>query len=174
MSSFAWTARDPNQDELLFDILYRPETADVWTPLERGLRDMIFTWDTTAAPDGSYVVRIEASDAVSNEPGTALDGALETPAFDVDNSSPAIVFEPAVPQGDTSIIVFVVRDPPSPVQHVEYALDGERWQIVYPVDGIPDGRTERFEVTLPTNRLADLVVRATDAMHNTATAAPLQ
>ena len=174
LQSFAWTANDPNQDDLLFDILYRLESDDVWSPLERGLRDTIYTWDTTATPDGSYVVRIEASDVQSNAPGAALSGALETAAFDVDNSSPEIVFDPATTQGDTSVITFTVRDPQSPVQHVEYALDGERWQIVYPVDGIPDGRTERFEVTIAADRVADLVVRATDAMRNTTTAAPLQ
>ena len=172
LQSFAWTAADPNQDELLFDVLYRPESGGAWIPLERGLRDTIFTWDTTATPDGSYVVRVEASDAVSNAPDTALSGALETAPFDVDNSPPEIAFEPASARGDTSVIAFTVRDPQSPVQHVEYALDGERWQIVYPVDGIPDGRTERFEVTIPADRVADLVIRATDAMRNTVTAAP--
>ena len=173
LQTLAWTAIDPNQDELVFDVVYRMETADTWTPLERGLRDTIFTWDTTAAPDGSYVVRIEAFDGLSNAPGTALSGALETAPFDVDNSSPEIVFEPAVTQGDATVIAFTVRDAQSTVEHVEYAVDGERWQIIYPVDGIPDGRTERFEVTVPTASASDLVVRAIDAMRNTATAGAL-
>ena len=33
-------------------------------------------------------------------------------------------------------------------QKVEYSLDAQRWQVIYPKDGIFDSRTEQFELTL--------------------------
>ena len=69
------------------------------------------------------------------------------------------------------MVPFVVTDTHSPVQHVEYSLNTERWQIVYPLDGIPDSREERFEVSLAAADVPRLIIRATDAMNNTATAA---
>jgi hypothetical protein len=57
------------------------------------------------------------------------------------------------------------------VQRVEYSLDASRWRLVYPKDGIPDSRREEFEVTLDeTESSRSVIIRATDAMNNVATA----
>jgi hypothetical protein len=50
-------------------------------------------------------------------------------------------------------------------------VDAERWQAAYPADGIADEREERFELTVPAASVDRLVLRVTDAMQNTATAA---
>ena len=43
--------------------------------------------------------------------------------------------------------------------------------MVYPKDGIPDSRREEFEVTLDESEAArSVIIRATDAMNNVATA----
>jgi hypothetical protein len=64
-----------------------------------------------------------------------------------------------------------VRDDQSAVQRVEYSLDASRWRVAYPVDGIPDSRREEFEVTLDEPDAArSVIIRATDAMNNVATA----
>ena len=47
-------------------------------------------WDTTTVPNGTYFVKIVASDAPSNPAGTALTGELESVAFEVDNTPPVI------------------------------------------------------------------------------------
>ena len=171
LQTFVWTATDPNEDQLQYDVLYRLDTESTWHPLRRGVSETIFTWDTTSATDGTYRVRIEASDALSNSPGTALTGARESTPFDIDNSAPTIEVEPTRTEGGQTLVSFVVRDAHSPVQHAEYSFDAEHWQVLYPVDGIPDSRSERFEVSLDTDAVGRLVIRATDAMNNTATAA---
>jgi hypothetical protein len=57
------------------------------------------------------------------------------------------------------------------VQRVEYSLDASRWRVVYPKDGIPDSRREEFEVSLEENEMGrSVIIRATDAMNNVATA----
>ena len=59
----------------------------------------------------------------------------------------------------------------SAVQRVEYSLDASRWRVVYPKDGIPDSRREEFEIVLQQNEAArSVIIRATDAMNNVATA----
>ena len=171
LQTFVWTARDQNKDRLQFDVLYRSETDNTWQSLRKELGATIFTWDTTSTPDGTYVVRIVASDSPSNAPGMALTGAAESAPFDIDNSPPHITVEPVRSEADGTVVPFVVTDTHSPVQHVEYSLNTERWQIVYPLDGIPDSREERFEVSLAAADVPRLIIRATDAMNNTATAA---
>ena len=65
----------------------------------------------------------------------------------------------------------MVRDEQSPVQRVEYSLDASGWRVVYPKDGIPDSRREDFEVTLEGSEAGrSVIIRATDAMNNIATA----
>ena len=171
LQTFVWTARDQNVDRLQFDLFYRSETDTTWHSLREELGAPIFTWDTTSTPDGTYVVRIVASDTPSNAPGTALTGAAESTPFDIDNSPPRITLEPVRSEADRIVVPFVVTDSHSPVNHVEYSLNTEHWQVVYPVDGIPDSREERFEVSLVSADAARLIIRATDVMNNTATAA---
>ena len=65
------------------------------------------------------------------------------------------------------MLAFDVRDDNSAVQKVEYSLDGDRWQTVYPKDGIADSRVEQFELTVPEAQGAQgVVLRAADALNN--------
>jgi outer membrane protein assembly factor BamB len=170
LQTFVWRAEDQNDDRLQYDVSYRREGETVWRPLRRGLWDPIFVWDTTSVPDGTYVIKVEASDAPSNSPATALIGELESTSFDIDNTPPRIEFE-APPKPGSRTIAFVVRDDHSPVQRVEYSLDASRWRIVYPKDGIPDSRVEEFEIVLDESEMGrNVIIRATDAMGNVATA----
>jgi hypothetical protein len=152
--------------------MYRREGDTSWKSLRSGLTETIFVWDTTSVPNGTYVVKIVASDKLSNPPESALEGELESTAFDIDNTPPAIAFGASrVAQGRTTL-VFDVRDEWSAIQKVEYSLDGQRWQVVYPRDGIFDSRTEQFELTLDTALATHgVIIRAYDAKNNTATAA---
>ena len=75
---------------LQFDVLYRREGETAWKPLKRGVSDPIFVWDTTSVPNGTYVVKIVASDGPGNPPGTALTGERESRSFDIDNAPPVI------------------------------------------------------------------------------------
>jgi hypothetical protein len=171
LQTFVWKADDQNEDRLQFDISYRREGETAWKVLKRAMWDPIFVWDTTSVPDGTYLVRIAASDAPSNSPGAALAGELESVSFDVDNTPPRVETQPAARSGARTNITFVVRDDQSPVQRVEYSLDASRWRLVYPKDGIPDSRREEFEVSLEEGEAArSVIIRATDAMNNVATA----
>jgi hypothetical protein len=170
LQTFVWRADDENDDRLQYEALYRREGETAWKPLRRLLWDPIFVWDTTSVPDGTYIVKIAASDAPSNSPATALTGELESTPFDIDNTPPHIEIQPPAKAG-ARLITFVVRDDHSAVQRVEYSLDASRWRIVYPKDGIPDSRREEFVVSLEDGEAGrNVIIRATDAMNNIATA----
>jgi hypothetical protein len=171
LQTFVWKAEDENDDRLQYDVFYRHEGDTTWKPLKRGLWDPIVVWDTTSVPDGTYYVKVTATDAPSNSPATALVGELESVSFDIDNTPPVVEVQSATRAGTRATVRFVVRDEQSAVLRVEYSLDASRWRVAYPVDGIPDSRREEFEVTLDDVESArSIIIRATDAMNNVATA----
>ena len=54
---------------------------------------------------------------------------------------------------------------------MEYSLDAQQWQVVYPRDGIFDSRHEQFELALDDAAATKgLIIRAYDAKNNSATA----
>jgi hypothetical protein len=171
LQTFVWKADDQNEDRLQYDVSYRREGETAWRPLKRSLFDPIFVWDTTSVPDGTYLIKIAASDAPSNSPENALTGELESASFDIDNTPPRIDVQAPARGTARTTIVFSVRDEQSPVHRVEYSLDASRWQVAYPKDGIPDSRQETFEVAIQeTDGARNVIIRAADAMNNIATA----
>jgi hypothetical protein len=171
LMTFVWRADDDNNDDLQFDVLYRREGETTWKTLKRGLTDPILVWDTTSVPNGTYLLRVVASDATANPPGNALTGHMDSSAFDIDNAPPVITVTGVRRDGQRTIIAFDVRDEHSAVQKVEYSLDGDRWRPIYPKDGISDSRLEQFELVLDGEPGArGVVIRATDALNNVSSA----
>jgi hypothetical protein len=171
LQTFVWKADDDNDDRLQYDVFYRREGETAWRPLKRGLWDAIVVWDTTSVPDGTYYVKVVASDAPSNSPATALVGEFESVSFDIDNTPPNVEVQSATRSGSRVNVKFVVRDEQSAVQRVEYSLDASKWQTAFPVDGIPDSRREDFDVVVEDAAAAQsIIIRVTDAMNNVATA----
>jgi hypothetical protein len=171
LQTFVWKADDDNEDRLQYDVSYRREGDTAWKPLKRGLWDAIVVWDTTSVPDGTYYVKVAATDAPSNSPATSLVGEFESQSFDIDNTPPQVEVQSATRTGTRATVKFAVRDEQSAVLRVEYSLDASRWRVAYPVDGIPDSRREEFDVSLDdTDAARSIIIRVTDAMNNVATA----
>jgi hypothetical protein len=171
LQTIAWRAEDGDDgDRLTYTIEYRREGTDTWRVLRAGLTDSLFVWDTTSAVDGRYVIRVRASDSPSNAAERALVGEREGDPVDVDNTPPTITSE-IVRQGATARLAIHVVDGRSPIQKVEFSVAGGPWQIVYPVDGLADAPDERYELPLAANTdPAQIVIRATDLLQNTAAA----
>ncbi len=170
LQAFVWRAEDDNDDRLVYDILYRRDDESAWKPLRRAYADAVLVWDTTSVPDGTYIIRVVASDLPSNPAADARSGELDSTAFEIDNTPPAIVTTAIERAGAQTRVAFEVRDAHSPIDHVEYSLDGGRWQTVYPSDGVSDAKTERYEVLVDGDAAGRVVIRAVDAMDNAANA----
>lgn len=177
LQTIVWKAQDENDDDLTYDIFYRREGETNWKVLKENLLDPIFVWDTTSVPNGTYVVKIVATDALANPPGSALVAERESGPFDIDNTPPTITVLSAVRANNRTTVRFVVRDFDSTIQRVEYSIDGDRWRPIYPRDGIADTRVEEFELSLDVDTMGKaIILRAVDAMNNVATgrAEPLE
>ena len=171
LQTFVWRAEDANDDDLRYRLLYRREGETAWKTLKDDLEEAIFVWDTTSVPNGTYVVKVAASDSPSNTPSGALEGELESSAFDIDNAPPAVIVGGARNSGGRTTIQFEVRDEWSSISKVEYSLDAQQWQVAYPRDGIFDSRHEQFELALDDAAATrGLIIRAYDAKNNSATA----
>ncbi|PYR44155.1 MAG: hypothetical protein DMF93_01075, partial [Acidobacteria bacterium] len=170
LQTLQWKAEDENDDDLTYDVLYRREGETAWKTLRKGVAESILVWDTTTAPNGTYFVKIVASDAPSNPLATALTGELDSAAFEVDNTPPSIAVTNVRVVSGRTVISFDVKDDHSPIRGVEYSSDGQRWRGVFPVDGIADSREEHYELPIE-GELGDrgITLRASDAMNNVAT-----
>ncbi len=167
LQTFAWKAEDDNGDELTFDVLYRREGETEWRPLKSGLADTLVVWDTSSAPNGTYVLKIVASDTRSNPSELTLRGELESESFEIDNTPPAVTLGAIRRDGDSFVVPLGVKDADSALTRVEYSLDAQRWQTAFPMDGILDARQETFEIRLGESAAGRmLVVRATDSLNN--------
>jgi hypothetical protein len=170
LQTLVWKADDENDDDLVYDVLYRREGETTWKTLRKAMTEAILVWDTTTIPNGTYFVKIVASDAPSNPMATALTGELDSSAFEVDNTPPTISVASVRVVSGRTIITFDVKDDHSPIRGVEFSQDGQRWRSVVPVDGIADSREEHYELPID-GELADrgLTLRASDSMNNVAT-----
>jgi hypothetical protein len=171
LQTLIWRANDENDDDLEFVVQYRREGTTSWTVLRDDLAEPILVWDTTTVLDGTYFVKIVASDAPSNAPALALTGEMVGTAFDIDNTPPRIATPVTRLDGKTTVITFEVADDHSTIQTVEYSQDGLRWRGAFPVDGLADSRLERYEIRVDgTIGPRELSIRASDSMNNGASA----
>lgn len=170
LQTFAWKAEDDNDDELSYDVFYRREGDLNWRVLKTDLRDTLLVWDTSSVPNGTYVMKVLASDRRANPAAAALAGELESSSFEIDNVSPTVQIGALRRDGARFVVPAEVRDGDSVVTRVEYSLDAQRWQTAFPRDGILDARHETFELRLePEAAGRTLVIRATDALGNVGT-----
>jgi hypothetical protein len=167
LQTFVWKADDANGDELIYDVFYRREGETNWKLLKGGLVDSILVWDTGSAPNGSYVLKVVASDAKSNPTETALRGERESSSFEIDSTPPTVTLGTPRRESGSIVVPFEIRDSDSPLVRVEYSLDAQRWQSAFPQDGILDSRQEQFALRLDAASAGrTLVIRATDTMNN--------
>jgi hypothetical protein len=170
LQTFQWKADDDNGDELRYDVFYRREGDAAWRTLKTDLSDTLLVWDTSSVPNGTYVLKVAASDRKVNPPDIALTGELESSSFEIDNVSPTVQIGALRRDGTRFIVPAEIRDGDSAVAKVEYSLDAQRWQSAFPRDGILDGRQETFEIRLDADAGGrTLVIRATDALGNVGT-----
>jgi hypothetical protein len=121
-------------------------------------------------PNGTYQVKVLASDSLANPPGASLVGEMESATFDIDNTPPSIRVTGTRRDGARTVLLFEVRDDQSVVQRVDFSVSAEGWRPIYPKDGIADSRFEQFELPLDAAVTPDrVVIRAMDAMNNVAT-----
>jgi hypothetical protein len=170
--SVVWSAEDPNGDVLEYEVALRQVGEPSFRVLVRDHPFPGYAMDTGTLPDGSYEVRIMASDAPSNAPGQALNAQRVGGPFRVDHRAPEIL-ELAVSRSDekTLNVSGRVQDSASPIRVLEVSWDGRAWRPIVSEDGFLDSRSESFRASITLDgdqQGAWVAVRARDAAGNEA------
>ncbi len=167
----AWKVDNPDSDELRYRVQFRREGQARW--LDATSPDDVLTkpeleWDTASLPEGSYRLRVDASDEIANPPDDVTHHALESAPVRVDNTPP--VFKTISMNGRR--LRAEVVDGIGPIVRVEVAIDGRvEWRPLSPADGIFDTADETVDADLSSLIPAgpgphEVAVRAFDAAGN--------
>jgi len=172
--SVSWDAADPNGDNLTFKLFIKAEDETSWKPLATDLDDKAYSWDAESFSNGTYRLKLEASDAPDNPEGTALKTDRISAPFLIDNIPPRVEnLHSASRAGSTRdrttvTVSGTATDQDSRIAKIEFSVDGGDWKQVFPDDAIFDSLTEKFHfdaLDLPPGEHA-ITVRASDSQRN--------
>ncbi len=166
----AWQAEDPNGDKLIYTVEFRMRGDALWRLIEDKTDKTTLAWKIDAVPDGTYEVRVTASDSPDNPKDSVLSHALASEPFVVDNTRPTAVVtvRPGDPKSGKAVADVVMTDAGGIVASAEYSLDGGDWQEIAPEDRVFDSPTEKAAIALDGLKDGEhtLVVRVTDSSGN--------
>ncbi|MBN2431473.1 MAG: hypothetical protein JXQ27_08350 [Acidobacteria bacterium] len=172
--SLSWTAWDPNNDQLEYEVHIRPAGSDTWSRLADGLREPLLNVRRESIADGKYLFKVVASDAPSNSGGEAQSDFLLSKLVIKDATPPRLVTsEPEKIEAGFRFRL-AAEDQLSPIYSAEFSGDGgETWQAVFPRDTINDQLQEQYEVvvTSPAPQVRLVLVRVMDYAGNLAVTA---
>jgi sugar lactone lactonase YvrE len=166
--TIVWDASDENGDTLRYSLSIRKDGETAWRVLEADWTETIYAFDTLAFPDGTYLLRLTATDAPSNPPGLELRTEKTGPPLVIDNSLPVVKGLTVAKSGAALDVAFQAEDAYSPIQEVKVLVRPGEWRVVFPVDGIADSRSESFKLSLklPAGAENQVTVRVRDGFGN--------
>jgi hypothetical protein len=141
-----WRVDNPDGDALRYRLFYRLDGQTVFRDLTRPdepLGKAEYEWETASLPEGTYRVRVEATDELVNPPDRAFRHTLESSVVLVDNTPP--VFRNLAAQGRR--VRGDAVDGVGPIARIDVAIDGKtEWRPFLPADGIFDEPVEAFDL----------------------------
>jgi hypothetical protein len=163
-----WNAADENGDRLRYALSIRKEREREWRVLQAGLREELFAFDTQSFPDGTYFLKLTASDMPSNPVGMELEFEKISRPLVIDNSLPVIKNFSAVRSGEVLNVSFSAEDSYSFIEEIKFLMRPGEWRVVFPEDGIADSRAEsfKFSVKIPAGTDRLFTVRVRDSFGN--------
>jgi hypothetical protein len=113
-------------------------------------------------------VKLTASDAPSNPAGLDLRAEKVSAPLVIDNSLPVVKNFTAVRSAGSLDVAFQAEDAYSYIEEVKVLVRPGEWQVVFPVDGIADSRSEayKFSLKLPAGAENQVAVRVKDSYGN--------
>jgi sugar lactone lactonase YvrE len=175
-----WLTHDDNGDDLMFAVWYRGVGEANWRLLKNKISERVYSFDSALLPDGSYELKVVASDAPAHTDAEALTGERMSEVFVIDTTPPVPGVLTAQLVRGTLVQIHATleaRDATSPIAHAEYSVDAGPWQYLEPVGKVSDSLMERYdfvaEVPAATAPVADakehvLAVRVYDRYENVA------
>jgi hypothetical protein len=167
--SARWLANDENGDSLVYKVEIRDVKESGWKLLKDAVKEKYLSWDTAAFPDGEYELRVTASDAPSNPRDQALEAALVSDPFLIDNTPPQILNLKGAIAGAKVEVNWKARDARSNIDKAEYSVNGGDWLLVEPVNKLSDSPEEDYRLVIDRTPGEQVIaVRVTDEFDNQA------
>jgi len=110
-----------------------------------------YTWDTSKAEDGTYVVKVVASDKASNASDPLTDEVISEP-FVVCNKAPEVKLgrqTVSMKGAASATITGTASSKLVEIAGVQYRVDGGDWSAASADNGIFDSPSEDFTITTP-------------------------
>ncbi len=163
-----WDGADENGDTLSYAISLRKEGESEWRVIQDEWAETLYAFDTLSYPDGTYFVKITASDSPSNPAGLDLRSERVSPPLVIDNSLPVVKNFTAARNGTALEVSFQAEDAYSYIEEVKFLVRPGEWRVVFPVDGIADSRSEafKFSAKVPAGAENLITVRVRDSYGN--------
>jgi hypothetical protein len=166
-----WLANDDNGDSMLFKVEIRGINETGWKLIHDKIREHYLSWDSTAFPDGKYLVRVTVTDSPSNPPDQALTSSRVSDPFLIDNTPPEITGLTGTLVNGKIEVRFHAKDALSVLGQAEYSINGGDWVVVEPTTRLTDSMEHdyRAQVDRGTGE-ATIAVRVQDEYENQAVA----
>jgi len=172
--SASWDAADPNGDNLRYKLYIKADDETSWKSLSSGTDDRAFSWDAESFANGTYRLKLEASDAPDNPDGTEMKAERLSAPFVIDNIPPRVeglrtsTREGTLRGRSTVTVSGLAIDADSRIAKIEYSVDGSDWKQVFPDDSIFDSLQEKFHFDITDLAPGEHVVtvRASDEQRN--------
>jgi len=164
-----WSAFDDDGDSLLYKVEIRGVKETGWKLLKDAVKEKYLSWDSTAFPDGEYVVRVTASDSPSNPRDQVLESSLESDPFLIDNTPPQILKLAATVSGNKIEVSWKAQDARSNIDKAEYSVNGGEWLLIHPVTRLSDSPEEDYHMAIDRGQGEQVIaVRVSDEYDNQA------
>jgi hypothetical protein len=142
-----WAAHDDNGDDLVYSVWYRGVGEQNWRLLKDKVGEKYLSFDSSLLPDGSYELKVVASDAPDHTDADTLTGERASDAFVVDTTPPVPGALAASLLAGKIHATFEAKDGASPIAHAEYSVDAGPWQYLEPVGSVSDSKEEHYDFT---------------------------
>jgi hypothetical protein len=153
-----WLAHDDNGDDMVFAVWYRGAGEANWRLLKDKISERSYSFDATLLPDGSYELKVIASDSPAHTDADALVAERVSEVFVLDTTPPVpgtlnATLVHGVTKGGNEVphdgihATLEARDATSPIAHAEYSVDAGAWQYLEPVGKVSDSLVEHYDFT---------------------------
>ena len=163
-----WAASDENGDDMQYKVEIRGTKETEWKLLKDHVTQRHYNIDSTAFPDGEYLVRVTATDAPDNPPSQALTTSLVSDPFLVDNTPPQILGLAGSAAGNKLTVRWKAKDALSNVSKAEYSINGGPWTVALPTTRLSDAPELDYDLSLdrPSHGEQTIAVRVEDEYEN--------
>ncbi len=165
--SVDWIFDDPNMDALLFSVYYKRTQDKRWRKLVSGWDLNVYSWDSSTMADGEYQIKVVTTDSLNNSADVVQTHSRVSQPFLIDNTPPELVAFSTMRKAKLIDITFTVQDQYHLLGPVEYSVNAEKWQHLYPADGMMDSKQEFFTVSVAAEQPEmDIAIRIIDEIGN--------